>query len=37
VEHIPDGIHPDYDGFRAIMENSLDQGAAAWIEGKPWP
>lgn len=34
VEHIPDGIHPDYAGFRAIIENSLDQGAAAWIEGK---
>lgn len=35
--HIPDGIHPDYEGFRAIIENTLDQGAAAWIEGLPWP
>jgi len=37
VDHIPDGIHPDYAGFRAIIENSLDQGPANWIEGKPWP
>ena len=35
--HIPDGVHPDYDGFRALIENSLDQGPAAWIEGRPWP
>jgi len=32
---IPDGIHPSYDGFRAIIENSLDQGATTWIEGTP--
>ncbi len=37
LAHIPDGIHPDYAGFRAIIENTLDQGPAAWIEGKPWP
>jgi hypothetical protein len=37
ADHIPDGIHPDYAGFRALVENSLDQGPAAWIEGKAWP
>jgi hypothetical protein len=37
ADHIPDGLHPDYAGFRTIIENSLDQGPAAWIEGKPWP
>jgi len=37
ADHIPDGIHPDYAGFRAIIENSLDQGPAAFIEGRPWP
>ena len=35
--HIPDGIHPDPAGFRALIENTLDQGMAAWIEGRPWP
>jgi hypothetical protein len=33
VDYIPDGIHPNYDGFRVIFENTLDQGAAAWVEG----
>ncbi|MFH1531431.1 MAG: hypothetical protein ABIK09_11950 [Pseudomonadota bacterium] len=33
VDFIPDGVHPNYDGFRAIIENTLDQGAGAWIEG----
>jgi len=37
LAYIPDGIHPNYDGFRVIMENSLDQGPAAWIEGQVWP
>ncbi len=37
LAHIPDGIHPDYAGFRAIIENTLDQGPAAWIGGTPWP
>ena len=37
LDYIPDGIHPNYDGFRAIIENSLDQGPAVWIEGNPWP
>ena len=35
--HIPDGIHPDYAGFRALIEHTLDQGPAAFIEGRPWP
>ena len=35
IDYIPDGVHPNYDGFRAIVENSLDQGAADWIEGVP--
>jgi hypothetical protein len=34
LDHIPDGIHPDAAGFRAIIDNTLDQGAGAWIEGK---
>ncbi|MBM4371882.1 MAG: hypothetical protein FJ098_09520 [Deltaproteobacteria bacterium] len=31
LDHIPDGIHPDYAGYRAIIENSLDQVPLDWL------
>lgn len=34
LDHVPDGIHLDPAGYRAIADNALDQGGAAWIEGQ---
>ena len=33
LDHVPDGIHLSPAGYRAVADNSLDQGAADWIEG----
>ena len=32
IDYLPDGVHPSFAGFRTIIENSLDQGPAVWIE-----
>ncbi len=33
VDYVPDGVHPNHDGFRTIIENSLDQVPTEWFEG----
>jgi hypothetical protein len=37
LDVMPDGIHPSPQGFRMIVENTLDQGPAAWISGGEFP
>jgi hypothetical protein len=32
VDYVPDGVHPSYDGFRAIIDNSLDQVPKEWFQ-----
>lgn len=33
---MPDGIHPPPKGLRAIIDNTLDQGMANLLDGRPW-
>ncbi len=35
--YLPDGIHPNTEGFYTIMEHSFSQGVLNLIEGDPWP
>lgn len=36
LDYLPDGIHPSEVGFRAIIDNSFDQGLSNLVEKRPW-
>ena len=36
LNHIPDGIHPDEEGFTAIMNHVFDQGLESLIRERTW-